>query len=207
MATKMDSSSSERLRSVGLVDIKKDDAIDLFQTMLRSRPLPTVTDFNRVLGLVARSRHHYHVLGLCRRMELQGIAYDLDTLNIMIKSLRRRRQISSAFAVFGKILKLGYKPDSETFNTLYSVLSLEGRVLEAVEFVDCMILSQHVPNLIILDSLVNRLCLSGNASEAVALIDRMVKHGCQPAAFTYCPIFNRMCKAGNTALALDLLLT
>uniref|UniRef100_A0A0D3DWN8 Pentatricopeptide repeat-containing protein n=1 Tax=Brassica oleracea var. oleracea TaxID=109376 RepID=A0A0D3DWN8_BRAOL len=128
-ATKMDSSSSERLRSGRLVDIKKEDAIDLFQTMLRSRPLPAVIDFNRVLlGLVAKSRHHFHVLGLCKRMELQGIAYDLDTLNIMINSLCRRRKISSAFAVFGKILKLGYKPDSETFNTLFSVLSLKGRV-------------------------------------------------------------------------------
>ena len=34
----------EKLRS-GLVDIKKDDAVSLFQSMIRSRPLPTVIDF------------------------------------------------------------------------------------------------------------------------------------------------------------------
>ncbi|CAG7908346.1 unnamed protein product, partial [Brassica rapa] len=40
-------SYKERLTS-GITGINKDDAVHLFQSMLRSRPLPTVIDFNKL---------------------------------------------------------------------------------------------------------------------------------------------------------------
>ena len=78
------SSYKERLRS-GLVNPKKDDAVALFQSMIQSRPLPTVIDFNRLFGLVSKTLH------LCKQMELQGIAYDLYTLNITINGFHSCR--------------------------------------------------------------------------------------------------------------------
>ncbi|CAN6982522.1 unnamed protein product [Brassica oleracea var. botrytis] len=81
------SSYKERLRS-GLVNPKKDDAVDLFQSMIQSRPLPTVIDFNRLFGLLSKTKQYDLVLHLCKQMELQGIAYDLYTLNITINCFR-----------------------------------------------------------------------------------------------------------------------
>ena len=107
----------EKLRS-GLVDIKKDDAVDLFQSMIQSRPLPMVIDFNRLFGSVAKTKQHDLVLALCKQMEMQGIAYDLYTLNIMINCFCRRQKLGFAFSVMGKMLKLGYEPDAVTFSTL-----------------------------------------------------------------------------------------
>ncbi|CDY26590.1 BnaA09g46870D [Brassica napus] len=46
----------ERLRN-GLINIKKDDAVDLFQSMITSRPLPTLIDFSRLLGLALTQPH------------------------------------------------------------------------------------------------------------------------------------------------------
>ncbi|CAF2076421.1 BnaC01g43620D [Brassica napus] len=49
-------SYKERLLTSGIVGIKKDDAVSLFQSMIQSRPLPTIIDFNRLLSEVSRTK-------------------------------------------------------------------------------------------------------------------------------------------------------
>nr|VDD58999.1 unnamed protein product [Brassica oleracea] len=166
-------SYKEKLRS-GLFSIKKDDAVALFQSMILSRPFPTVIDFNRLFSGIARTKQYDLVLALCNQMELNGISHDLYTLSIVINCFCRCRKLGFAFSAMGKNFKLGYEPNTVTFNTLLNGLCLEGRVFEAVELVDCMVLSQHVPDLITLNTLVNGLCLQDGLSEAMSLIDRMV---------------------------------
>lgn len=61
-------SYNERLGS-GLVDIKKDDAVALFQTMIQSRPLPSLVDFSRLFSGIARTKQYDLVLSLCKQME------------------------------------------------------------------------------------------------------------------------------------------
>ncbi|KAL0732643.1 hypothetical protein Bca4012_008852 [Brassica carinata] len=56
-------SYGEKLRS-GLVDIKRDDAVDLFRSMIRSCPLSTVIDFNRLFSAVARTKEYDLVFNL-----------------------------------------------------------------------------------------------------------------------------------------------
>ncbi|KAG2259855.1 hypothetical protein Bca52824_079149 [Brassica carinata] len=194
-------SYKERLRN-GIVGIKKDDAVALFQTMIESRPRPTVIDFNRLFTALARTKQYDLVLDLCKQMELQGIAHNIYTLSIVINCFCRSRKLGFAFSAMGKILKLGYEPDTVTFSTLINGLCLVGRVSEAVDLVDRLVGMKVIPNLIILNTLVNGLCLKGRVSEAVALIDRMLANGCQPDAFTYGPILNRMCKSGKHFLGL-----
>ena len=48
----------------------KVDAVVLFQTMIESRPLPTVIDFNRLFSAVARTKQYDLVLALCKQLEL-----------------------------------------------------------------------------------------------------------------------------------------
>ncbi|KAF3532085.1 hypothetical protein DY000_02041665, partial [Brassica cretica] len=80
-------SYKERLLTSGIVGIKKDDAVSLFQSMIQSRPLPTIIDFNRLLSEVSRTK----------------------------------QKLGFAFSVMGKMLKLGYDPDTITFSTLINV--------------------------------------------------------------------------------------
>ncbi|CAN6902071.1 unnamed protein product [Brassica oleracea] len=140
------------------------------ESVIQSRPLPTGIDFNRLFSGIARTK----------QMELNGISHDLYMLGIVINCFCRCRKLGFAFSAMGKIFKLGYEPNTVTFNTLLNGLCLEGRVFEAVELVDCMVLTQHVPDLITLNTLVNGLCLQDGLSEAMSLIDRMVANGCQP---------------------------
>ncbi|CAA7039194.1 unnamed protein product [Microthlaspi erraticum] len=142
-AAAIEISLTERLRS-GLVDIKADDAVELFQSMLRSRPLPSVIDFNNCLVALPKQKVRYRFRSL-KQMEFQGIAYDLYSLNIMINCFCRLRKLSSAFSVLGKMLKLGYEPDTVTFSTLMNGLCLEGRVSEALTLVDRMVAMELTP--------------------------------------------------------------
>ena len=98
-------SYKERLRN-GIVGIKKDDAVALFQTMIESRPRPTVIDFNRLFTALARTKQYDLVLDLCKQMELQGIAHSIYTLSIMINCFCRLQKLGFAFSVMGKMLKL-----------------------------------------------------------------------------------------------------
>ncbi|KAL0797733.1 hypothetical protein Bca101_052907 [Brassica carinata] len=197
-------SYKEILRS-GIGGIKKDDAVHLFQSMLRSRPLPNVTDFNKLFSGVAKTKQYDLVLSLCKQMDMKGVSSDIYTLSIIINCFCRRRELGFAFSIMGKGLKLGYELDTITFSTLVNGLCLEGRVSEAVALVDRMVEMKVRPDHITLTMLVNGLCLKGYVSEAMGLIDRMMRHGIQPDGVTYGPVLNRMCKSGETSMALDLL--
>ncbi|KAF8104830.1 hypothetical protein N665_0166s0016 [Sinapis alba] len=148
----------ERLRS-GIADIKKDDAVELFQSMIRSRPLPTIIDFGRLFSAVAKTKQYDLVLSLCKQMELQGIVHNIYSLSIVINCFCRCRKLGLSFSVLGKMLKLGYEPNTITFSTLVNGLCLEGRVSEAVGIVDRMVETKVRPNLITLNTLVNGLCV------------------------------------------------
>ncbi|CAH8388885.1 unnamed protein product [Eruca vesicaria subsp. sativa] len=188
-------SYKERLR-IGIVDNKKDDVVELFKSMLLSRPLPSIIHFSRLFSALAKTRQYELVLSLCQQMEFQGMKHNSYTVNIIINCFCRLRKLGFAFSIMGKGLKLGYEPNTITFSTLVNGLCLQ---------VDRMVEMEVRPNLVTLNTLVNGLCLNSKVSEAVALVDRMVENGCQPDQFTYGPILNRICKSGDTSLALDLL--
>ncbi|XP_020869316.1 pentatricopeptide repeat-containing protein At1g12300, mitochondrial-like [Arabidopsis lyrata subsp. lyrata] len=173
--------------------------------MIGSLPLPSLVDFSKFFSAVAKTKQYGLVLDLCKQMELNGIAHNIYTLSIMINCFCRCRKLQFACSVMGKILKLGYEPNTITFSTLINGFCLEGRVPEALELVDRMVEMKHRPDLIMINTLVNGLCLKGKVYEAVVFIDRMVESGCQPDAVTYGPVLNVMCKSGKTALAMELL--
>lgn len=151
----------ERLRS-GIVDIKEDDAVDLFEEMVGSRPRPTLVNFSRLFSAVARTKQFNLVLDFCRQMELNGIAHNIYTLNIMINCFCRCCKTCFAYSILGKVMKLGYEPDTTTFNTLINGLCLEGKVSEAVGLVDRMVANGCQPDVVTYSSIINGICKSGD---------------------------------------------
>ena len=57
-----------------------DHAIDLFDTMLHMRPLPSILDFTLLLNAIARMKHYSLVITLIKHIESFGISPDLYTL-------------------------------------------------------------------------------------------------------------------------------
>ena len=60
-----------------------DHALDLFDTMLHMRPLPSINNFNHVLSAIARLKHYPIVISQIKRIKSFGISPDVYTLNIL----------------------------------------------------------------------------------------------------------------------------
>ena len=64
-------------------------------------------------------KHYPTAISLSKQMEAaKGIVPNLVTLSILINCLRHLGQMAFSFSVLGKILKLGYQPNSITLTTL-----------------------------------------------------------------------------------------
>ena len=115
-----------------------DHALDLFDKMLHTRPLPSIANFNHVLGGIARMRHYPVVISLIKRIESFGISPDVYTLNILINCFCHLNRLDYGFSVLATISKLGYRPDTITLNTLVKGLCLQGNIAGAVNLVEEM---------------------------------------------------------------------
>ncbi|PQQ19855.1 pentatricopeptide repeat-containing protein [Prunus yedoensis var. nudiflora] len=89
--------------------------------MLQTRPLPSIVDFNPLLGQVAKLKHYSAAISLCKQMDLLPIVPNVCTLNIMI----------NCFCHLAKLFKFGFEPDVATYNTLIKGFVIEDRISEA----------------------------------------------------------------------------
>ncbi|QBJ07475.1 hypothetical protein EYS10_02600 (plasmid) [Rahnella aquatilis] len=192
---------SLKLRS-GFHEIKGlEDAIDLFGDMVRSRPLPSVIDFCKLMGVVVRMGRLDVVISLHRKMEMRRVPCNAYSFTILMKCFCSCSKLPFALSTFGKITKLGFHPTVVTFSTLLHGLCVEDRISEALDLFHQMC----KPNVVTFTTLMNGLCREGRVVEAVALLDRMLEDGLQPNQITYGTIVDGMCKMGDTVSALNLL--
>ncbi|EOA34831.1 hypothetical protein CARUB_v10022413mg [Capsella rubella] len=121
-----------------------DDAIVLFDDMVRSRSLYSAIDFNKLMGVVVRMNRSDVVISLYKNMERLRIPCNIYSFTILIKCICSCRKLSLTLSTFGKITKLGFHPDVVTFNTLLHGLCLKDRISEAVALFDLIWLKRDV---------------------------------------------------------------
>ncbi|CAN7035600.1 unnamed protein product [Brassica rapa subsp. trilocularis] len=150
---------------------------------------------SRLFSAVAKTKQYELVLSLCKQMELQGIAHSIYTLSIVINCFCRRRKLGFAFSVLGKILKLGYEPDTVTFSTL-----VNGLLSEAEALVDRMVEHGCQPDQFTYGPILNRICnlwKGGNYDEALSLFNEMEREGIKADVITYNSLIGGFCNAGR----------
>ncbi|CAA7039016.1 unnamed protein product [Microthlaspi erraticum] len=84
-----------------------DNAIELFDDMVRCRPFPSAIDFNKLMGVIVRMNRPDIVISLYQMMEMRRIPFDIYTMNIMLKCFCSCHKLPFALSTFGKITKLG----------------------------------------------------------------------------------------------------
>jgi pentatricopeptide repeat protein len=174
-----------------------DHALHLFDTMLHMRPLPSIVDFNQLLGVIARMKHYSEVITLIKQMESSGISPNVYTMNVLINCFCHLKRVDFGFSVLARILKLGYQPDRITLNTLVKGLCLQGNLAGAVRLVvemDMMIQKGIEPDTATYNSLIDGYCLQNKMDDAVKAFDMMVERGCLPDVISYSTLINGYCK-------------
>ena len=80
-----------------------DHALDLFNTMLHMRPLPSIDNFTHILGVIARMKHYPAVISLIKRIESFGISPDVYTLTILINCFYHLNRLDFGITVLATI--------------------------------------------------------------------------------------------------------
>ncbi|KAJ0478429.1 putative tetratricopeptide-like helical domain superfamily [Helianthus annuus] len=110
---------------------KLDDAFNLFDEMLHTRPLPSVVKFTQLLNSVAKMKHFSSSLHLFKQMCAVGVPVDKYSISIAIRCCCQMSRTNDGFALLASCFRRAIVPDVCTFNTLLDGLVLEDRILEA----------------------------------------------------------------------------
>lgn len=157
------------------------DALNLYQEMISKNPLPSIIEFNQLTTAVARLKRYAAVLFLYKHLEFVGIVLNWYSLAIMMNCYCKLSHVDLGFSVLGKIIKLGFRPDRATFNTLLNGLALNGNLTQAMELLHKIVQQGFQPDKATFSSLANRFMSNGNLLDALrtypALVDLLCKVG------------------------------
>ncbi|KAK6136101.1 hypothetical protein DH2020_030149 [Rehmannia glutinosa] len=94
-----------------------DNALCLYETMARMRPLPRVKQFNQLLSRVVKLKEDSAAICLFKDICNLGISVDECTMNIAIDSCCLSNRVNYGFSILGWFFKRGCVPNAITFNT------------------------------------------------------------------------------------------
>ncbi|KAL8498802.1 hypothetical protein ACS0TY_021943 [Phlomoides rotata] len=163
--------------------------------MIALNPLPSVVDFNKLLGALVKMKHHSAALHLFDRMLERDAPVDLCTFNIAIDCFCHVNHVDFAFAILGNLVKRGIRPGVVTFSTLIKGLFLEGKVAEAQKLF-LKLLREKICDLneVTYLILINGLCKAGHTLRARDLLLILEKGRCKPDIKAYNTVIDSLCK-------------
>ncbi|KAG4995685.1 hypothetical protein JHK82_026509 [Glycine max] len=152
-----------------------DDAVALFHRMADMHPLPSIVEFTKILGTIAKMRYYATAIDLYTLMEYKGVVPFTVTFNILINCFCHMGQMDFAFSVMGKILKWGCRPNVVTFTTLMKGFCVNDKMLDALYIYDEMVARRIRFDDVLYGTLINGLCKSkiGKPRAAVQLLQKM----------------------------------
>uniref|UniRef100_A0A2N9GIN2 H(+)-exporting diphosphatase n=1 Tax=Fagus sylvatica TaxID=28930 RepID=A0A2N9GIN2_FAGSY len=182
-----------------------DHALHLFDTMLHMCPLPSILDFNQLLGAIVRMKHYSEVITLIREIESLGISPDVYTLTVLINCFCHLNRVDFGFSVLARILKLGYQPNCITLNTIVKGLCLQGDLGGAVRLVVEMEKKGYKPDVITYGTIINSLCKIGETAAAIELLRKLEEEKVEFNVVLYNTIIDSLCKDRSVTEALNFL--
>ncbi|KAK6135965.1 hypothetical protein DH2020_030303 [Rehmannia glutinosa] len=197
--------SHEKIK-LGLGNIRGlDDAICLYETMARMRPLPCVEQFNQLLSRVVKLKEDSAAICLFKDICNLGISVDEYTMNIAIDSCCLSNRVNYGFSILGLFFKRGCVPDVVTFSSLLKGLFRENKINEAQELFRKMVREGLCKlNVVTYGIVIDGLCKAGNTAMAIELLRVMEKGSCKPNIQIYSTVIDGLCKDGMIDSALKL---
>ncbi|KAJ9556988.1 hypothetical protein OSB04_011602 [Centaurea solstitialis] len=174
---------------------KLDDALQLFDQMTQTQPLPSVVKFTQLLQAVTKMQHYSYAIHLFKEMAAIRAPVNVYTTTIVIKCCCQMSCTREAFAIVAYGFRRGVVPNVITFSTLLNGLILEDRILEAERLFKKLIkMKLCEPNVVMYSTMIKGLCKVGINDTAIALLRLMDERGCKPNVITYNTIIDSLCK-------------
>ncbi|KAK6156246.1 hypothetical protein DH2020_010494 [Rehmannia glutinosa] len=148
-----------------------DDALCLYENMVRMRPLPCVEQFNQLLSCVVNLKDYSTGIYLLKDVCNLGISVSEYTMNIGINCCCLSDRVNYGFSILGLFFKRGCVPNVVTFSTLLKGLFRENRINEAQELFR-KILREGMCELSVVTygTVIDGLCKAGNTAMAIELL-------------------------------------
>ncbi|KAB2623297.1 pentatricopeptide repeat-containing protein [Pyrus ussuriensis x Pyrus communis] len=173
--------------------IRKDEALGYFNSMIQTKPLPSIWTFNCLLGAISKMKQYSAVVSMCK--QLMGCAHfrpDVSTMTIFMNCLCRLNRVDLGFPVLAITLKYGLEPNARCINTL-----LHGLCKYKEKGYTCNAITYAI--------MINGLCKVGKISKAVEILKKMWEDGrFKPIQDCYNPIIDGLCKESRMDDALTL---
>ncbi|KAL4374955.1 hypothetical protein AHAS_Ahas05G0233500 [Arachis hypogaea] len=183
-----------------------DEAVDSFTRMLSMRPPPSIIQFTKILGSLAKTNHFPTAISLFQQLQARGITPNLFTLSIVINCCCGMGRMALAFSVLAKIFRMGFQPDTVTLNTLIKGLCLGGKVEKALHLHERMLDQGFRFNEVTYGTLINGLCKTGHTAAAIQVLRKIPLYGIVPNVVMYSSIIDSLCKDTLVSEAIHLYL-
>ncbi|XP_074330574.1 uncharacterized protein LOC141667840 isoform X1 [Apium graveolens] len=184
---------------------KLDDALNMFDEMLKTRPLLPIINFNQLLSALLKMKHYSVAVSLFSDICYLRIPLNVITFSVAINCCCYAHRLDYAFSLLGSIFKRGLVPDSFVYNILIRGLLSQGKSDEAEALFKKIILFKEIePDVVTFTTMINGLAKSGHANMALWLFNCMEDNDCQPNKFTYSTVIHSLCKRGLVDEALKL---
>ncbi|KAL4375028.1 hypothetical protein AHAS_Ahas05G0240800 [Arachis hypogaea] len=170
-----------------------DEAVDSFTRMLSMRRPPSIIQFTKILGSLAKTNHFPTAISLFQQLQARGIAPNLFTLSILINCCCGMGCVMLAFSVLAKIFRMGFQPDTVTLNTLIK----GGRLENARHIFQKLFLRGYRPDIWTYNIMINELCKKRLLKEALAYLSKMEDNVCSIDIRTYNIIIYGLCEGGR----------
>ncbi|KAF7813065.1 pentatricopeptide repeat-containing protein [Senna tora] len=184
------------------------DAVSSFNRLLLMRPLPSVVQFNKILGAIVKMKQYRTAISLSSRAQSKSITPSLVFLSILINSYSHLGQMYFAFSVLGKILKMvakGFLFNEVSYGTLVNGLCKAGKTRIAIDVLPRIERQGIKPNIVMYNTIIDGLCKDGLITEARDLCSEMIELGIFPNIVTYSSLVHGFCSMGGWKEAYELL--
>ncbi|XP_057780185.1 putative pentatricopeptide repeat-containing protein At1g12700, mitochondrial [Salvia miltiorrhiza] len=186
------------------------DAVALFRDMMRTKPLPSITVFTKLLSTVVKLKQYSAALHLFDEMLQRDAPVNHYTLSIAIDGCGRLKRPDFGFAILGIFFKRGFEPTVVTFNILVKGLLFVERIPKAAKLLGKLSAYQLCePDEYMYRTIIHGLCKAGDLLQVIDLLCSLEKGkgSCKPNVYAYNIVIDGLCKDGKVNDALQLFAT
>ncbi|XP_039134880.1 pentatricopeptide repeat-containing protein At5g62370-like [Dioscorea cayenensis subsp. rotundata] len=159
------------------------------------------------------SHYNFLIRCLCKEGRIEDASFSLYSLlclnltthSIVINFHCKRRDIDLALRAFDKMIRQGFRPPVDVYDSIIRSLCKVGRMLEAELTVDKMLQVGVMPGERIYNALINGYSKMGKIVDAQYLFDVMVYRDIRPSCHAYCALINGLVKANMFRMAVKYL--